>query len=409
MSLSTEPYKGTRDFFPEDMAIERYIFDTWAKTAESFGFERYDASVLEPSELYRSKAAENEEIINDQTYSFIDRGDREVTLRPEMTPTVARMVSARRRELSFPLRWYSIPNVFRYERPQKGRLREHWQLNCDLFGSTDVASDIEIIHLAYRMLTAFGTEDRMFEIRVNDRAWLNSQFDEQDIPYDLRNPLLALLDRKEKIDTFDEEAMNILGKPYRVPTDIEKGSRLDQVIEGLAVLGVTNVRFSPSTVRGFNYYTGIVFEIFDISGENNRSLIGGGRYDNLTELFGGDPVSGIGFGMGDVTMRDFLETHTLLPESIRITAPTLIVVPTDAELNVPALSIAETFRSFGVSTSIDTSDKKLGKKIGTASDRGATYVLVVGSNELQTGHYTLKNLKTEEERMGTLEELASQA
>lgn len=409
MSLPTDPYKGTRDFFPEDMAIERYIFDTWAKTAESFGFERYDASVLEPSELYRSKAAENEEIINDQTYSFVDRGDREVTLRPEMTPTVARMVSARRRELSFPVRWYSIPNVFRYERPQKGRLREHWQLNCDLFGTTDVSSDIEIIHLAYRMLTAFGTEDRMFEIRVNDRAWLNREFDAQNIPEELRNPLLALLDRKEKIDNFDEEAEKILGRAYIVPTTIEAGSRLDHVVQGLASLGVTNVRFSPSTVRGFNYYTGVVFEIFDISGENNRSLIGGGRYDNLTELFGGEPIPGIGFGMGDVTMRDFLLTHNLLPESVRITAPTLMVIPTDPELNVSSLAIAETFRSYGISTSVDTSDRKLGKKIGTASDRGATYVVVVGTNELQTNYYTLKNLKTEEERMGTPEELGAQA
>lgn len=407
--LSTEPYKGTRDFYPEDMGVERYIFDTWSKTAELFGFERYDASVLEPAELYRSKASENEEIINDQTYTFTDRGEREVTLRPEMTPTVARMVAARRRELSFPIRWYSIPNVFRYERPQRGRLREHWQLNCDLFGATDISADIEMIHLAYRMLTAFGTEDRMFEIRLNDRAWLNREFDAQDIPNELRNPLLALLDRKEKIDNFDEEAEKILGRPYRVPTDVEPGSRLDHVVSGLKDLGVSNVRFSPSTVRGFNYYTGVVFELFDISGENNRSLIGGGRYDNLTELFGGEPVPGIGFGMGDVTMRDFLETHNLIPPTVRVTAPTLIVIPTDSEQNVASLGVADVFRSFGISTSIDTSDRKLGKKIGTASDRGATYVVVVGSNELQTQHFTLKNLKTEEERSGTLEELASQA
>ncbi len=407
--LTTEPYKGTRDFYPEDMAIERYIFDTWAKTAESFGFERYDASVLEPAELYRSKASENEEIINDQTYTFIDRGEREVTLRPEMTPTVARLVAGRRRELSFPLRWYSIPNVFRYERPQKGRLREHWQLNCDMFGADDVSADIEIIALAHAVLTAFGTESRMFEVRLNDRAWLNSQFDAQEIPQELRNPLLALLDRKEKIDNFDEEAEKLLGKPYIVATSVEEGGRLDLVMKGLASLGITNVRFSPSTVRGFNYYTGIVFEIFDISGENNRSLIGGGRYDNLTELFGGEPISGTGFGMGDVTMRDFLETHGLLPESVRITSPSLIIIPMEAEQNVAALAIAQTFRSFGITTAIDTSNKKVGKKIGIASDRGATYVVVVGTNEIQTNHFTLKNLKTEEERSGTPEELAQQA
>ena len=135
--LKTESYKGVRDFYPEDMAIQRYIFDTWSKTAESFGYERYDASILEPSDLYKSKGAENAEIINDQSYTFIDRGERDVTLRPEMTPTVARMVAGKKRELKFPLRWYSIPNLFRYERPQRGRLREHWQLNCDLFGGND--------------------------------------------------------------------------------------------------------------------------------------------------------------------------------------------------------------------------------------------------------------------------------
>jgi histidyl-tRNA synthetase len=409
MSLGTDPYKGTRDFYPDDMAVERYIFDTWAKSAELFGFERYDASVLEPAELYRSKAAENEEIINDQTYTFTDRGDREVTLRPEMTPTVARMIAGRRRELSFPVRWYSIPNVFRYERPQRGRLREHWQLNCDIFGATDASSDIEIIALGHHILTSFGADPNMFEVRVNDRAWLNREFDVQNIPHELRNSLLALLDRKEKIDNFDEEAEKLLGRPYSVPTEIEKGSRLDDVVKGLRSLGIENVRFSPSTVRGFNYYTGVVFEIFDISGENNRSLIGGGRYDNLTELFGGEPIPGIGFGMGDVTMRDFLMTHNLLPENITKTAPTLIIISTNEEHNSTCQNIAQTFRSFNIKTSVDTSNRKIGKKIGTASDRGATYVVVVGSNEIQTNHYTLKNLQTEEERMGTPSELASQA
>ena len=407
--LSTEPYKGTRDFYPEDMAIQRYIFDTWAKTAESFGFERYDASVLEPSALYKSKAAENEEIINDQTYTFTDRGDREVTLRPEMTPSVARMIAHKRRELHFPVRWYSIPNVFRYERPQRGRLREHWQLNCDVFGETHIAGDIELIALAHKILQAFGAPPSTYEIRLNDRALLNSEFDTQEIPTELRNPLLALLDRKEKIDNFDEEVVKLLGKSFTVPSGIEDGSVLDEVIKGLALLGITNVKYSQSTVRGFNYYTGVVFEIFDISGENNRSLIGGGRYDNLTALFGGEKIPGLGFGMGDVTMRDFLITHDLLPDSVRTTAPTLIVIPTEIEQNVPSLAIAETLRSFGITTSVDTSDRKIGKKIGIASERGVAYIVVVGPNELQTNHFTLKNLKTGEERSGTPEEIASQA
>src|SRR3989344_4366588 len=169
--LSTDPYKGVRDFYPEDMAIQRYIFDTWAHVAESYGFERYDASVLEPADLYRAKTGD--EIVNDQTYTFTDRGDREVTLRPEVTPTVARMVAARRRELSVPLRWYSIPNRFRYEQPQRGRVREHWQLNVDLFGVESTTAEIEVINIAYDITRMYGLKDADFEIRVNNRKLMN--------------------------------------------------------------------------------------------------------------------------------------------------------------------------------------------------------------------------------------------
>ena len=180
--LSTDSYKGVRDFYPDDMAILRYIFDVWSQTAESFGFERYDASVLEPADLYKAKGAENEEMVNEQTYTFIDRGKREVTLRPEMTPTVARMVAGRRRELSFPVRWYSIPNLFRYERPQRGRLREHWQLNCDIFGASHFTADVEIIALAYHMLITYASHMHLTCITLVSHGrqlwailWINSK------------------------------------------------------------------------------------------------------------------------------------------------------------------------------------------------------------------------------------------
>ena len=199
--LKTESYKGVRDFYPEDMAIQRYIFDTWSKTAESFGYERYDASILEPSDLYKSKGAENAEIINDQSYTFIDRGEREVTLRPEMTPTVARMVAGKKRELKFPLRWYSIPNLFRYERPQRGRLREHWQLNCDLFGGNDYIADVEIIALAYQTLIDFGATPDMFEIQVNDRALMTRLYTAIGVSESAISTITKLNDKRNKIDT----------------------------------------------------------------------------------------------------------------------------------------------------------------------------------------------------------------
>lgn len=253
MSLSTEPYKGVRDFYPEDMAIQNYIFGIWRKVAEQGGYQEYSASLLEPTEIYTEKSGA--EIVNEQTFTFTDRGDRSVTLRPEMTPTLARMVAARRRNLKFPLRWYSIPNVFRYERPQRGRKREHWQLNVDLLGVAGLEGDREMISLAYSMIKAFGAKDDDFEIRINNAD----------------------------ISNFKDIAHNLV--------------------------------FDPELARGQTYYTGVVFEIFDTNKENGRAIAGGGRYDNLLELFEAEPVPAVGFAMGDVTMRDFLETHKLLPNA----------------------------------------------------------------------------------------------
>ena len=414
-TLPTEPYKGTRDFYPSDMAIQHYIFDTWSKAAESFGYERYDASILEPSELYKSKGAENEEMVNEQTYTFIDRGEREVTLRPEMTPTVARMVAGRRRELTFPVRWYSIPNLFRYERPQRGRLREHWQLNCDLFGATHYAADVEVISLACHVLTAFGATKDMFQVRINDRAlmrtWYTTALSLKD--EDIR-ALTHIVDRRRKLSKGEFEAQLktipcdtealMHGLDATDPTQLRDENRLSEVIKGLQALGITNVAFDPSIARGFNYYTGTIFEIFDTSGQNNRSMIGGGRYDNLTALFGGDPVSGIGFGMGDVVMRDFLETHRLLPPTLS-TTPVLMVVPTDDSVAIEAEKVAQAFRDAHVSTAVDFGTKKLGKKLASASDQGVRFVLVVGDTEISSGRYTLKELATSGETSATLTEL----
>jgi len=249
--LGTEPYKGVRDFYPEDMAIQNYIFDTWRKVAERLGYVEYSASLLEPTEIYTEKSGT--EIINEQTFTFIDRGERSVTLRPEMTPTLARMIAARRRNLKFPLRWFSIPNLFRYERPQRGRKREHWQLNCDLLGLAGIEGDKEMVSLVYAVMKEFGAKDQDFEIRINNAD----------------------------IDNLKEIGPNLI--------------------------------FDHTLARGQTYYTGIVFEIFDTNKENGRALAGGGRYDNLLELFEVEPVPAIGFGMGDITIRDFLETHKLGP------------------------------------------------------------------------------------------------
>jgi len=413
--LSTESYKGVRDFYPEDMAIQQYIFDTWATTAESFGYERYDASVLEPSNLYKAKGAENEEMVNEQTYTFVDRGEREVTLRPEMTPTVARMVAGKRRELSYPVRWYSIPNLFRYERMQRGRLREHWQLNCDMFGATHYTADVEIIALAHALIKNFGADNEMFEIRVNDRAEMRTKYSTLGITDStVQDAITRLNDRFNKISAAEYKTAlkEIVGNDDTVDAIyilVSGGDTHDtnQVVEGLKTLGIENVKIDRSIARGFNYYTGTIFEIFDVSGKNNRSMLGGGRYDNLTEMFGGDAISGIGFGMGDVTMRDFLETHNLLTSNS--IAPTLMLVPMEAEHNLTAQKIAQEFREqAGINVAVDIGTKKVGKKIADAAEKMVEYVIVIGEDEIKNDQYILKHLHSDIKETGTIAELIMQ-
>ena len=401
--LSTDPYKGVRDFYPEDMAIQRYIFDTWAQVVESYGFERYDASVLEPAELYRAKTGD--EIVNEQTYTFKDRGDREVTLRPEMTPTVARMVAARRRELSFPLRWYSIPNLFRYERTQRGRLREHWQLNCDIFGVDNAYADAEIIDIADRILKNFGAKSEDFVIYINDRQMLNRYFASLNLSKEQTHQMYKLLDRRDKITTFADEAMAIIGRAFD-EKELESltSERLSACIAILNKLGIYP-QFKPSIVRGFDYYDGIVFEIFDTSPDNNRSLFGGGRYNNLTALFGGDPIPAVGFGMGDVTMRDFLATHGLLPDLI--VGPRIMLLTASPGVTDEARNTREQILAQGVNVALDISGKKLKDQITQAAKRKVPYIIVVGEDEVATNKFTLRNMTSGQEVSGSIPELIS--
>src|SRR3989344_5794433 len=293
--LSVEPYKGTRDFYPKDQFIQNYIFGVWKKIAESYGYLEYGASVLEETDLYRAKSGE--EIVSEQTYSFTDRGGRDVTIRPEMTPTVARMVAQKRKELSFPLRWYSIPNLFRYERPQRGRLREHWQLNCDIFGVDSIEADVEIISLAYDIMKEFGAKDGNFTIKLNNRRALTKLFGEMGLDPEKQKTFRRLLDKKDKVEDFDQQAKALLGKPFNANPVPDKETA--EVMEKLKKLGITNITYEPYLVRGFDYYTGTVFEMYDTNPINTRALFGGGRYDDLVGIFGVEKVSGIGFGLCD--------------------------------------------------------------------------------------------------------------
>jgi len=394
-ALSTEHYKGVRDFYPSDQFVQEYIFETMKNACERFGYESYNASILEPAELYRGKTSE--EIVNDQTYTFTDRGNREVTLRPEMTPTIARMVAAKRRELTFPLRWYTVANVFRYERPQRGRLREHWQLNADIFGVEGVEAEVEIISLAHQIMLDLGASESDFEIRVNDRRLLDQWFNDAQLSDDERRAVMRLLDKRDEMPDFDEKLSAMIGKDR---ADVLMGglssatssAHLEELLSLLYKLGITNAHVDTSIVRGFDYYTGAVFEVFDISPDNNRSLFGGGRYDNLLQMFGEDAIPAIGFGMGDVTARDFLEAHGLLPSYIPATELMICVV--EREHIAHALRLAQDLRREDVAVAVNFSGKKIGDQVKQANKLGIPFIVAVGDKERDSGQFTLKHLPT---------------
>lgn len=414
--LNTASYKGVRDFYPEDQFIQNHIFNTWRKTADSFGYTEYGASILEPTELYTEKTGQ--EIVSEQTYSFTDRGDRQVTLRPELTPTTARMVAARRRELTLPLRWYSIPNLFRYESPQRGRLREHWQLNVDLFGVKSTAAEAEVIEVAYRIMRNFGAEDNDFIIRLNSRRIVDRLYSLFDVSPADAHKLSKLIDKKAKVSETEfthgvEEVLggesgkfiDLLNSPEKLLEKLGKESEevreVLETSEQLSQLGITNITFDLTLMRGFDYYTGVVFEIFDTHPENNRSLFGGGRYDELLNLFDEEPIAAFGFGTGDVTMRDFLETRNLLP---KYQSPAMVaVLPLESKFILDASKLADELRKSSINTCVDSTDRKIGDKIKAADKQGVKYALVIGEDEAESKTYKLKNLETGEEKEGPTE------
>ncbi|PIR83973.1 histidine--tRNA ligase [Candidatus Kaiserbacteria bacterium CG10_big_fil_rev_8_21_14_0_10_51_14] len=392
--LSTENYKGVRDFYPEDQFIQRYLFEHMERVCELFGYEEYNASILEPAELYRSKTSE--EIVSDQTYTFTDRGNREVTLRPEMTPTFARMIAARQREIPLPARWYTIANVFRYERPQRGRLREHWQLNADIVGAEGVEADAEIIAVAHGVMRSMGADERNFEIRVSDRRILDSIYKSVDIAKEYTENVTRLLDRRAKIDDFEKELTVLIGHEEKAITLIEElenitsTAYLEELRTTLEQMGVHNMIVDTKITRGFDYYTGMVFEVYDTDENNRRSLFGGGRYDNLPSLFGGNPIPAVGFGMGDVTARDFLETHNLLPTYSPSTELMICVVEPEATSH--AVQLAQALRREDVTVAVNFSGKRVGDQIRHADKMKIPFVIAVGGKERDSGRYTIKNL-----------------
>jgi len=396
--VSLEPYKGVRDFYPEDQFVLRYIFEHMERVCELFGYEEYGASILEHAELYRAKTSE--EIVSEQTYQFTDRGGREVVLRPEMTPTLARMVAARSRDIPFPARWYTIANVFRYERPQRGRLREHWQLNADILGVEGVEADAEIIAVAHGVLRSLGADERDFEIRVSDRRILDTLYDRLAIEEGARAGVTRLLDRRAKSEKFASELTEVVGEAAATAL-VEELDRttstayLEDLRVRLGHMGIHNMVVDTKITRGFDYYTGMVFEVFDTHEDNSRSLFGGGRYDNLLAQFssgGGGSIPAVGFGMGDVTARHFLEAHNLMPEYVPASELMICVVEDSATTH--AVKLAQDLRREDVAVAVNFSSKKVGDQIRVADKLRIPFIITVGQKERDSGRYTIKNLAT---------------
>jgi histidyl-tRNA synthetase len=427
MPLNKQPYRGTRDFFPKDKRVRDYLFSVMTKTAQSFGYESYDGPLLEEVELYKAKSGE--ELINEQIYSFTDRGERFVAIRPEMTPTLARMVAQVHRESSKPLRWFSIPNLMRYEKPQRGRVREHWQLNCDIFGTPGRLGEVEILQVAVELFQNYGANSSHFEILLNDRAIVDAVFKSMMKATDTQtHRLYKIVDKAKKITHealhkmvaevgLNKEAENIfyhylqLSTFDSVTSFLEKNNHAEIADAFSSFVDLTKkanitefLKYDPTIVRGLDYYTGIVFEIFDKHPDNRRALCGGGAYANLLQIFDEDPLPGVGFGLGDVTLKDFLEVHSLLPNLETPVNDAFVTFQEDDGLDA-SLKLAQVLRKHGLRIVTSLEPLKFKKVFPIAEKKGVKFVTLMGSEELSKNQIQLKNLETKEQHTIDLKDL----
>lgn len=398
MPLSTQPYKGTRDFYPEDKRLQKWLFSRMRQVVESFGYQEYDAPLLEPLELYTAKTGD--EIVNEQTYAFEDRGGRQVVIRPEMTPSVSRLVAGRRQESAYPLRLYNIGNRWRYERPQRGRNREFFQLDVDLFGVEGVEGDAEIIQIADSIMKAYGAKPEMYDININSRKAMIEAMSSFGLDETELKAAYKLVDKMPKMDKadFDKLLKESLGadKAAKLREFFENSKAPENVQKLLDLLessGVKSAKYEPSVVRGLEYYTDIVFEVFDKTPENARAMFGGGRYDGLVGMFGVEPIPTVGFAMGDVTLINFLESNKLLPELKPETEAVAILIGDVYEAAQPLLAKLRAKQNVAV----DMTDRKLDKKIQSAEKAGLEKVYFIGEEEVKSGEVKTKNLKSGQE------------
>jgi len=424
--LDTNPPKGTRDFYPDEMRMRNWLFGHWRDVARSYGFVEYDAPVLESEALYTRKAGEE---VSEQLYNFVDKGDRAVALRPEMTPSLARMVMAKKGGLSLPLKWFSIPQCWRYERMTRGRRREHFQWNMDVWGVSGQQAEAELVSAMVTFFRNVGLTSDDVGIKVNSRLVIGEVLTELGIPPEKFAATCVLVDKLEKVPvdaiqddlqqlgldrSVVEKLLNVLtSKSIDALTDAlgEESQAVQEVTEFLKLCDAYDIRewivFDASVVRGLAYYTGIVFEAFDRKGEL-RAIAGGGRYDKLLETFGGDPTPAAGFGFGDAVVVELLKERNVLPSFAKSEIDT-VVFAMNQDLYSVAVDVASRLRSAGQSVDVVLEQKKPKWVFKHADRQGAKYCVVVGTDEFAEGKVAIKDLDAGEQRTVPIESLVEWA
>ena len=397
-----QPVKGTRDFYPELMAFRTWLYDKVRVVSRRFGYEEYEAPMLERLELYAAKSGE--ELVKEQSYVFADRGGDEITLRPELTPSLARMIAQRQGELVLPVRWFSFGPFWRYERPQRGRSREFFQWNIDLLGAETPAADGEIVSISAEFFRTLGLSSSEVAIHVNSRRLMERKLDEIGVDPARRVEFLHLIDRRDRLspDKWREWARDLglaqaqLDRLEALLADHDlwqESDELRQVFDTAQAFGVRDyLVYDAGIVRGLDYYTGVVFEGHDRE-DFFRALFGGGRYDNLVGDVGGDRLSGVGFAMGDVIVELLLERLGKLPD-LRPTPSDVLVILFDEELYGPTVALASRLRAAGINAEQVLEAGRLGKQLRYADRKGIPYVAILGPDELASGQVMLKNMVT---------------
>jgi histidyl-tRNA synthetase len=397
-----QPVKGTRDFYPESMAIRNWLYSTMRQVSESFGYQEYEAPFLESIDLYAAKSGE--ELVKKQSYVFPDRSGDLITLRPELTPSLTRMIAQRQRQLTFPLRWWSFGPFWRYEAPQKGRTREFFQWNIDLIGVDNPEADAELITILATFFKTLGLKPTDVIIQVNDRHLLDTELAVLGLPADARREISRWIDRRDKMKATEWEAygreigvsdaqLKAIKRMLQNNDLWKKSKELVRVFEALKVMEVADyIRYNPAVIRGLDYYTGIVWEAFVVSGEVPRAVMGGGRYNNLLEDVGGEPLPATGFAMGDVVIGLVLEGKGLIPKDLGSSPASVLVTVFDDESWMNSLEFAAELRSAGLKVMCYPAVAKLPKQFKYADRMGVSTVVVIGPDEAAKGQVTIKTL-----------------